>query len=71
MRKEPGSGGVSPTNCRQDAANTIVIIFSDLNNDPWEQNNLAGSDEYAKVVEEMKQQLKAGWKGALPDKAGI
>ena len=48
-----------------------MIIFSDLDNDPWEQNNLAGSEEYAKVVEEMKQQLKIGWKGVLPDKADI
>ena len=43
----------------------------DLDNDPWEQNNLAGDKEYAIIADEMKQQLKAGWKGALPDKADI
>ena len=38
----------------------------DLQEDPWEQNNLAADAEYSDRLEQMRGLLKAGWKGALP-----
>ena len=43
-----------------------VYELYDLQNDPWEQNNLAQNDQAANTVAKMKNTLAAGWKGALP-----
>lgn len=37
--------------------------------DPQENHNIAGLPENEKIVRELAQQLKAGWRGALPNKA--
>jgi arylsulfatase A-like enzyme len=39
----------------------------DLQEDPWEQNNLAADAVYADPLEQMQDLLKGGWRGVLPD----
>ena len=38
----------------------------DLDEDPYEINNLAANKDYGTVVTELARRLKAGWQAALP-----
>ena len=38
----------------------------DLNEDPWEQNNVAKDPGYEEQAKRMAKLLKDGWKAALP-----
>lgn len=40
--------------------------FYDLENDPWEQTNLAGIEAHAEEQAQMAARLKGGWREALP-----
>ena len=44
----------------------IAIELYDLENDPYEQYNLAGKEHYSRVQAEMKALLHEGWRSALP-----
>ena len=43
-----------------------AVELYDLENDPYEQHNLAGLDAYKVQQESLKRMLYDGWKGALP-----
>ncbi|MEM7809992.1 MAG: sulfatase [Planctomycetota bacterium] len=45
----------------------VAVELYDLEVDPWEQNNLAGSHEHAEVQAELAALLRAGWEAALPE----
>jgi len=46
----------------------IASELYDMQEDPWEQRNLAEDPRFSEKLQEMETMLKAGWKGALPEK---
>lgn len=50
-----------------DAADVLFTELYNLDQDPYEQNNLADSETYSRQQQELANMLHAGWKGALPD----
>jgi arylsulfatase A-like enzyme len=53
---------------KQDGSLVAQELY-DIEADPWEQNNLAGSPRHSAKLREMDAMLKAGWKAALPANA--
>ena len=50
----------------EETGELAAIELYDLQNDPQENKNVAASEYYAGVLQEMKERLKSGWKAALP-----
>jgi len=55
-------------NAKPGSEKPIAIELYDLENDPYEHNNLAGISEYHAVENMHREMLHSGWKSALPDK---